>query len=260
MHEGSIAGWPECSRTDYDGVMPERTPVESRPVAGALDAARAAALSPFCIALLTACCFGIRLLRTTRRSGLTTRSSAPTWCSPGSRSCSPTACRGRRAASSRWLALPPVAVLWILFLPNAPYLVTDLVHLQDGVNAVNVVLLSLLALIGILIGVKSVQLVQGAVERLFGPVAGWRAVQAVAVLTAVGVYLGRVLRWNSWTIFHHPEVLVHAVLRSPSEPGRLGMALFATVIFAIGFLVVYRVLAGPRMVQLARAVGNGTTR
>ena len=159
-----------------------------------------------------------------------------------------------------WFALPPVAVLWILFLPNAPYLVTDLVHLQDGVNAVNVLLLSLLALIGILIGVKSVQLVQGAVERLFGPVAGWRAVQAVAVLTAVGVYLGRVLRWNSWTIFHHPEVLVHAVIRSPSEPGRLGMALFATVIFAIGFLVVYRVLAGPRIVQLARPVSNGTTR
>ena len=45
---------------------------------------------------------------------------------------------------------------------------------------------------------------------------------------------------------------MHAVIRSPSEPGRLGMALFATVIFAIGFLVVYRVLAGPRIVQLAR--------
>jgi uncharacterized membrane protein len=240
--------------------MAERTPVESRPVAGALDAARSAALSPLCIVLLTACCFGVRLLRTHAEIGphyaFVGANLVLAWIPLLLAYCLSWSARSKLT----WFALPPVAVLWILFLPNAPYLVTDLVHLQDGVNAVNVVLLSLLALIGILIGVKSVQLVQGAVERLFGPVAGWRAVQAVAVLTAVGVYVGRVLRWNSWTIFHHPEVLVHAVLRSPSEPGRLGMALFATVIFAIGFLVVYRVLAGPRIVQLARPVSNGTTR
>ena len=66
------------------------------------------------------------------------------------------------------LALPMVALAWILFLPNAPYLVTDLVHLDEGVNGPNMVVLVLLAITGLLIGVKSVQLVQRVVERLLG--------------------------------------------------------------------------------------------
>ena len=107
-------------------------------------------------------------------------------------------------------------------------------------------LLSLLAIIGVLLGVKSLKLVQGAVERLFGRTAGWRFVQGIAVLTAVGIYLGRVLRWNSWTVIHHPEVIVDADRAEPGRPGRLVLALCATVVFTIGFLVAYRVLAGPR--------------
>ena len=56
-----------------------------------------------------------------------------------------------------------------------------------------------------LIGVRSVQLAQRAVETLWGVAAGWRAVQIIAVLAAFGVYIGRVLRWNSWTILLHPR-------------------------------------------------------
>jgi uncharacterized membrane protein len=240
--------------------MSTRLSVEPKPLARALDAARAVALSPLCIAFLTACCFGLRLLRTAAHVdppyAFVGANLVLAWIPLVLAYCLSWSARSKLT----WAALPPIAVLWVLFLPNAPYLVTDLVHLKEGVNAVNVVLLSLLAVIGILIGVRSVQLVQGTVERRFGSVAGWRAVQGVAVLTAVGVYLGRVLRWNSWTVVHHPEVLVHAVLKSPSDPGRVAMALLATVAFSIGFLVVYRVLAGPRIVQLQRAVRGGTAR
>ena len=127
---------------------------------------------------------------------------------------------------------------------------TDLVHLRDGVNGPNLVLLSLLAITGLLIGVKAVQLVQGAIERLFGTTAGRRAVQLIALLAACGVYLGRVVRWNSWTAIRHPHVLVHAIIRSPSDPDRLLAALFGTAIFAIGFYVAYSLLARPRPTAL----------
>jgi uncharacterized membrane protein len=145
-----------------------------------------------------------------------------------------------------WPALPLLALGWIVFLPNAPYLVTDLVHLREQVNLPNAIVLSLLAFTGLLIGVKSIQLVQGAVERLWGVAAGWRAVQVIAVLTAFGVYVGRVLRWNSWTILVHPHQLAHAVLRSPSEPGRVGLGLAGIVVFAAAFYISYRVLTGAR--------------
>jgi len=148
---------------------------------------------------------------------------------------------GRRWA---WPALPFLAALWIVFLPNAPYLVTDLVHLRELVNVPNAITLSLLAFTGLLIGIKSVQLVHRSVERYFGPVAGARAVQAVAMLIAVGVYLGRVLRWNSWTLVLHPHELARVVLASPSQPGRAGLALVASLAFAVAFYVAYLVLAG----------------
>ena len=239
-------------------VMRRHAPLETTAAARAFDRVRAAALSPVSIAALSAACVAIRLLR--HHAGIGPHYSfvgtnlllawIPLLLAYG------VSCSAR--SRSRW-ALPPFAVLWILFLPNAPYLVTDLVHLKDGVNAVNVVLLSLLALSGVLIGVKCVQLVQRAVEQLFGVNVGRRAVQVIAVLTAVGVYLGRVLRWNSWTVLHDPGVIAHAVLRSPSEPARVGLALLATVLFSLGFLAAYRVLAGPPEVRLARGVRSGTT-
>jgi uncharacterized membrane protein len=235
-------------------------PVESRRGAHALESLRAVILSPLFIAFLTAVCVVVRHLRTYADVG-------PHYAFVGFNlflAWIPLVLAYGLSYSARskaaWIALPPLAVLWIIFLPNAPYLVTDLVHLEEGVNAVNVVLLSLLAITGVLLGVKSLKLVQGAVERLFGRTAGWRFVQGIAVLTAVGIYLGRVLRWNSWTVIHHPEIIMHAVVRSPDDPRRLVLALCATVVFTIGFLVAYRVLAGPDVVRIARPARGGSTR
>jgi uncharacterized membrane protein len=150
-------------------------------------------------------------------------------------------------ASRRDWSLPAVPLLacsWLLFLPNAPYLISDLVHLENGASRVNVLTLGLVAVTGLLIGVKSVQIVQRIVEQHFGVAWGWRAVQATVVLTTLGVYIGRVLRWNSWNVISRPHVLLDTALRSPGEPRRLAFALAATLVSAIIYYSIYRVLAG----------------
>ena len=144
-------------------------------------------------------------------------------------------------------ALPLLACAWILFLPNAPYLVTDIVHLhRDEVNVVNAIELTLLAICGLLIAVKSVQLVQRAVESLWGVAAGWRAVQAIIVLAALGVYIGRVLRWYSWTLLQHPHQLEHSLARAAVQPARVLLGVVGVAVFAGAFYLVYRVLTGVR--------------
>ncbi|MDX6619387.1 MAG: hypothetical protein QOK36_1773 [Gaiellales bacterium] len=148
-----------------------------------------------------------------------------------------------RRAWSR-LAVPVLALAWLLFLPNAPYLISDLVHLDDGASLVNVLTLGLVAVTGLLIGVKSVQIVQRIVERRFGVAWGWRTVQATAVLTTLGIYMGRVLRWNSWNVLSRPHVLLDTVMGSLDEPRRLAFALAATLISALIYYTIYRALAG----------------
>ena len=61
-------------------------------------------------------------------------------------------------------------------------------------------------------------------------------------LIAVGVYLGRVLRLNSWSRISHPREPARAVLTGIPEPGRAAVAPVATIAFAVAFYVAYRIL------------------
>jgi uncharacterized membrane protein len=159
------------------------------------------------------------------------------------------------AARRDWalFAVPFLAFAWIVFLPNAPYLISDLVHLQDGASRANVLTLGLVAVTGLLIGVKCVQIVQRVIEERFGSRWGWRAVQAIVVLTTFGVYAGRVLRWNSWNVLSRPHALLATALRGPSEPRRLAFAVVATLVSAVAFYWVYRVLTARQASELRPA-------
>jgi uncharacterized membrane protein len=226
--------------------MTARVPVEAGPMARAFDSLRVALLSPIGIGFFTALCLVANDLRRFAEIdpgyGFLSWNLFLAWI-PLALAYAITWAARRELA---WPGLPVLAFAWIVFLPNAPYLVTDLVHLRENVNVYNAIVLALLALTGLLIGVKSVQLVQRTVESLWGVAASWRVVQLIAVLTAFGVYVGRVLRWNSWTILVHPHEMAHVILRSPSEPGRVGLGLLGIVVFASAFYIAYRLLTGTR--------------
>jgi uncharacterized membrane protein len=150
------------------------------------------------------------------------------------------------AAARTWaaLAVPLIGAMWILFLPNAPYLITDLVHLRRYLTAANALTFGALALTGLLLAIKSVQLVQGVMERRFGARAGWRTAQVSALLAAIGVYIGRVHRWNSWSVISHPRALADAAFNVPVGFRSLGHAMVGTVAVAVSFYASYRLLTG----------------
>ena len=103
----------------------------------------------------------------------------------------------RRARSSH------SAPRWLLFLPNAPYIVTDVKWLGEyagGTLWYDAALIGAAATIGLVLGFVSLYLVQVVVARRFGHLAGWTLAWAALVLSGVGVYLGRFQRWNSWEV------------------------------------------------------------
>jgi uncharacterized membrane protein len=114
-----------------------------------------------------------------------------------------------------------LAALWLLFFPNAPYLATDVVHLERGSLApfwYDAVTYAAFAWIGVLLGFASLYLMQSMVRQWLGEVTGWIFAIAAIGLGSLGIYLGRVLRLNSWDALEHPSVIprmLHAVVRDP---------------------------------------------
>ena len=101
--------------------------------------------------------------------------------------------------------------LWLLFLPNAPYILTDILHLTRANQApawYDLALLLSCAGTGLLMGYLSLIDVQGIVERNFNPIVGWLFAVVTLVLSGFGIYLGRFLRWNSWDVLTSPMLLL----------------------------------------------------
>ncbi|MBI1839599.1 MAG: DUF1361 domain-containing protein [Verrucomicrobia bacterium] len=99
------------------------------------------------------------------------------------------------------------AVLWLLFLPNAPYLFTDLVHLLGKSLPYywsDMMKILLFALAGMTAGLLSLRLMHALVEAAFGRWMGWGFVAAISALSSMGVALGRFNRWNSWDVLRQP--------------------------------------------------------
>lgn len=102
-------------------------------------------------------------------------------------------------------------ILWLLFFPNAPYIFTDLTHLNPDHDRrfwVELGVVLLFALTGLVVGYLSLHRMQRLVARHYGSWAGWGIVGAAAALGATGVAVGRFLRWNSWDALLHPWRLV----------------------------------------------------
>jgi uncharacterized membrane protein len=110
----------------------------------------------------------------------------------------------------RWLPIIGISMLWLLFLPNAPYLITDIIHLKPhhGVPLwYDLIMLVSFAWTGSFLGLVSLFLMQMLVRKTIGNAASWLFVLAVLALNGFGVYFGRVLRWNSWDVLFRPASL-----------------------------------------------------
>ncbi len=124
------------------------------------------------------------------------------------------------ARRSLLLALAP-GLLWLVFLPNAPYLVTDLMHLAyDGRVPVlfDAVLLFSFALCGLALGLASLRWMQGLVASRWGRLGGWAFAATALGAAGFGIYLGRYVRWNSWDLLTQPSPLLRDILGRLANP------------------------------------------
>ncbi|WP_395740848.1 DUF1361 domain-containing protein [Prosthecobacter sp.] len=118
---------------------------------------------------------------------------------------------GLRRIKSLTLALPLLAV-WLLFFPNAPYVLTDLLHLNETKTPVpkwlDLLMLLSFAAVSLWFGFQSLHIVQHWFARKFSHATAWCVTIGTLGLSGFGVYLGRFDRWNSWDLVHRPFSLL----------------------------------------------------
>ncbi len=131
--------------------------------------------------------------------------------------------------------------VWLLFLPNAPYILTDLLHLRMRAPIpfwYDLMLLISFAWTGLLLGIISLYEVHRFIAEQWSKLAGWFFVIICVVLSGLGVYIGRFLRWNSWDIVTQPFELMHDLLNILIEPQSFNGS-GSIIIFAAFFLLSY---------------------
>jgi uncharacterized membrane protein len=150
--------------------------------------------------------------------------------------------RGRSGTSNA--ALGAAAVLWLLFLPNAPYIITDLKYIEgfSGLKALyDFVLLTSAAFTGLLLGLTSLFLMHAVARRLVGAFNAWALVVPALALSSFGIYLGRVQRWNSWDVFVRPGSLFGDIAAGLLHPFSHQRPIAVTILFTSFLLASYLV-------------------
>jgi uncharacterized membrane protein len=152
---------------------------------------------------------------------------------------------GYRRGTSRPL-LAGAALLWLLFFPNAPYIVTDFKHLRvwdDGMPILyDAVMLSAFAWAALALAFTSLYLMQSVGRRALGFVNSWLLVVCVLGVSSFGIYLGRFERWNSWDVFVRPRLVFGELLDPLAEKRAVAVTLLFTAFLTVTYLVFYTLM------------------
>lgn len=159
------------------------------------------------------------------------------------------------------LAVVGLLATWLLFFPNAPYILTDLFHLKHALSMpmwFDLLLILSFAWVGLLFGFMSLWDIEKILKkylitsRLKGLLSYRLSIpffsSVLLFIGSFGIYLGRYLRWNSWDIIAEPFALIYDIgdrFISPFDHPRtwgvtLFMGLFLNVVYWSLRLIKYR--------------------
>jgi uncharacterized membrane protein len=152
-----------------------------------------------------------------------------------------------------------VFAVWVLFLPNAPYLLTDVVHMIYDIQHTRsdtlayVILGTYGALFAFGLGsyALSLQLFRRFLHTVGRPRLVAPAILSVHALCVVAMYLGRVIRLNSWDVVTAPQQVLASVLRVPRPTT---VVILATTFVIVGVGVAATVAVGDKAIRRARSL------
>lgn len=135
--------------------------------------------------------------------------------------------------------------LWIFFLPNAWYVITDFIHLSDTGEIsylYDIALISTLSICGFLLGLTSLFIVHRQMLKRLRWFSSGVVIELVILLASFAIYLGRDLRWNTWDVFTNPSGLILSITDRLINPFGYPRTLNVTLLFFVVISVSYAAL------------------
>ncbi|NOX47952.1 MAG: DUF1361 domain-containing protein [Chlorobi bacterium] len=149
---------------------------------------------------------------------------------------------------NRKISVGLLFMAWMAFLPNAPYILTDLFHLRPRPEApiwFDLILILTFAMNGLVLWFASVIRLHNFIEIRYGIMKGKIFISSTIILSSIGIYLGRYGRWNSWDLISNTQGLfvdiLHRLTHPLSFPALYGM----TFTFSLFLGTAYFVLRHP---------------
>ncbi len=132
---------------------------------------------------------------------------------------------------------------WLLFFPNALYIITDLVHLEESRTDAPVwfdaILLFTSSVTGLILAFASLYKVEVYLQKKIRNAIVNKIIVACLFVGSFGVYLGRFLRWNSWDIVTHPFSLFNEIITPIVMPWQYYKTWGVTVLLTCLFSLLY---------------------
>ncbi len=121
---------------------------------------------------------------------------------------------------SSWILIPTFGI-WLLFLPNTPYLISDLQHLKHATHKTiwyDAMLLFVFASYGLYIMTLTIREMRQILSHKIDKKWLGLLLIPIFILCGFGMYLGRFLRWNSWDILQNPMSLFEDIIMRIKHP------------------------------------------
>jgi uncharacterized membrane protein len=141
-----------------------------------------------------------------------------------------------------WMLIILPGLLWLIFFPNAPYIVTDFLHLEDRSHVplwYDIIMLATFAWNGCFLAIASLRTMQLIVKNFLGWFLSWVFAGVSLALCGLGIYLGRFSRWNSWDLFFEPKAIFRELAVNVINPLNNLQFIAFTVLFTAFLVVCY---------------------
>jgi uncharacterized membrane protein len=134
---------------------------------------------------------------------------------------------------------------WLLFFPNSPYILTDMLHLRERPPVpiwYDVLMMVSFAWNGFIMGLISLLDIQQLIADRIGKITGWLFAGFSICLGSFGIYLGRFERWNSWDIITNPFALMADIANQVLHPNAHHRTIVVTFLFSVFIGIAYYML------------------